>query len=242
MEAWERVKYIIENEGYNKNSFSKEIGMTNNATIGRLINEHRTPSKSTVDKILLRFPKYNRDWLITGKGEIFATVPAIEKIGVSSISSNAEPISPDHIIYVPLVNQYAYAGYMCGYADTEYIEALPRIPFIVDHEAHGNYMAFEVKGDSMDDGTTDSLIEGDRLLCREIKPEFWIECKLHIRKWDFVIVHKEGILVKRITEHDVQNHTIKIHSLNPLYEDRMIHLKDVRQIFNVIELSRPRRR
>lgn len=242
MEAWERVKYIIENEGYNKNSFSKEIGITNNATIGRLINEHRTPSKSTVDKILLRFPKYNRDWLITGKGEIFATVPAIEKIGVSSISSNAEPISPDHIIYVPLVNQYAYAGYMCGYADTEYIEALPRIPFIVDHEAHGNYMAFEVKGDSMDDGTTDSLIEGDRLLCREIKPEFWIECKLHIRKWDFVIVHKEGILVKRITEHDVQNHTIKIHSLNPLYEDRMIHLKDVRQIFNVIELSRPRRR
>lgn len=46
MEAWERVKYIIENEGYNKNSFSNEIGLRNNATIGRLINEHRTPSGS----------------------------------------------------------------------------------------------------------------------------------------------------------------------------------------------------
>lgn len=191
------------------------------------------------DDFLSRFCRafdglFNLDWLLTGTGAMLEKNP--------SLFSNAEPLSPDHIIYVPLVNQYAYAGYMCGYADTEYIEALPRIPFIVDHEAHGNYMAFEVKGDSMDDGTTDSLIEGDRLLCREIKPEFWIECKLHIRKWDFVIVHKEGILVKRITEHDVQNHTIKIHSLNPLYEDRMIHLKDVRQIFNVIELSRPRRR
>ena len=240
MEAWERVKYIIENEGYNKNSFSKEIGITNNATIGRLINEHRTPSKSTVDKILLRFPKYNRDWLITGRGDIYA--PASNVVPINTIPSNAESISPDHIIYVPLVNQYAYAGYMCGYADAEYIETLPRIPFIVDHEAHGNYMAFEVKGDSMDDGTTEALLEGDRLLCREIRSEFWVDCKLHIRKWDFLIVHKEGILVKRILEHDVQNHTIKIHSLNPFYEDRVISLKDVRQIFNVIEMSRPRRR
>ena len=111
MEAWERVKYIIENEGYNKNSFSNEIGLRNNATIGRLINEHRTPSGSTVDRIIARFPKYNRDWLITGEGDIYASV------------SNVVPISPDHIIYVPLVNQYAYAGYMCGYADVEYIDS-----------------------------------------------------------------------------------------------------------------------
>jgi Predicted transcriptional regulator len=162
---------------------------------------------------------------MTGRGDIYAPVSNV--VPIKTIPSNAEPISPDHIIYVPLVNQYAYAGYMCGYADAEYIETLPRIPFIVDHEAHGNYMAFEVKGDSMDDGTTDSLIEGDRLLCREIKPEFWIECKLHIRKWDFVIVHKEGILVKRITEHDVQNRTIKIHSLNPFYEDRIIQMYNI---------------
>lgn len=123
------------------------------------------------------------------------------------------PLAPDHIIYVPLVNQYAYAGYLCGYADAEYIESLPTIPFIVDQEAHGKYMAFEVKGDSMDDGTDEAYKEGDRLLCREIYQQYWAESKLHIRKWDFVIVHKEGILIKRIIDHDVENCTITIHSL-----------------------------
>lgn len=119
---------------------------------------------------------------------------------------------------------------------------LPTIPFIVDHEAQGNYVAFEVKGDSMNDGTEDSYLEGDRLLCREIQSHLWVTSKLHIRKWDFVIVHQEGILVKRIIDHNVDSHTITIHSLNDMYPDRVIDLAEVKQIFNVIELQRPRRR
>ena len=106
----------------------------------------------------------------------------------------------------------------------------------------GNYVAFEVRGDSMNDGTEESYLEGDRLLCREIAPYLWAESKLHIRKWDFVIVHEDGILVKRIIDHNVENHTITIHSLNDMYPDRVIDLAEVRQIFNVIELQRPRRR
>lgn len=157
-------------------------------------------------------------------------------------ANEAVILHTNHILNVPLVNQYAHAGYLSGYADPEYVETLPTLPFIIDQEAHGNYIAFEVKGDSMDDGTDEAYKEGDRLLCREIQKHLWAESKLHIRKWDFVIVHKEGILVKRITDHNVEACTITIHSLNPLYPDRQLHLQDVRQIFNVIEMSRPRRR
>ena len=46
MEAWKRVELIIEKEGLNKNSFSKAIGISNNVTITRIINEHRTPSRA----------------------------------------------------------------------------------------------------------------------------------------------------------------------------------------------------
>ncbi|MDB9090182.1 S24 family peptidase, partial [Parabacteroides distasonis] len=168
-------------------------------------------------------------WLMTGEGNKKKVVEAI-------------PIDVNCILNVPLVNQYAYAGYLCGYADAEYIETLPTIPFIVDHEAHGHYIAFEVRGDSMNDGTEESYLEGDRLLCREIKRELWIDSKLHIRKWDFVIVHKEGVLIKRIVEHNVENGTITVHSLNPIYPDKVISLAEVYQIFNVIEFLRPRRR
>lgn len=160
----------------------------------------------------------------------------------SPIQNEAIPLNQDHIINVPLVNQYAQAGYLNGYQDAAYVATLPTIPFIIDHEAKGNYVAFEVRGDSMNDGTEESYLEGDRLLCREIYPQYWIDCKLHIKKWDFVIVHEEGILVKRITDHDVTNHTITIHSLNEMYPDRVIDLAEVKQIFNVIELQRPRRR
>lgn len=233
MEAWERIQKIMDEEGLNKNSFSKAIGISNNVTITRIINEKRSPSRSTCEKIVTAFPKYNLTWILTGEGNMLTDATSLDE---------ASPIDEPIILRVPLVSQYAQAGYLCGYADAAYMATLPTIPYIVDHEAQGHYVAFEVKGDSMNDGTEEAIIEGDRLLCREIMPHLWADSKLHIRKWDFVIVHKDGILVKRILDHNVEQHTITIHSLNSLYEDKVIDLADVRQIFNVVELQRPRRR
>lgn len=190
------------------------------------------PSVSEKIKVGLK-EKFGIDeiWLLTD-----------EKNSGPKPENEASPIDEPIILRVPLVSQYAHAGYLAGYADASYMDSLPTIPYIVDHEALGHYVAFEVKGDSMNDGTEDSILEGDRLLCREIQPHLWVSSKLHFRKWDFVIVHTEGILVKRIIDHDVDNHTITIHSLNSMYPDKVIDLADVKQIFNVIELQRPRRR
>lgn len=210
------------------------LGYSSSQKINRLFivdernNKYPTPSSTILSDISNKFD-VDPSWLMTGEGNKKKVVEAI-------------PIDVNCILNVPLVNQYAYAGYLCGYADAEYIETLPTIPFIVDHEAHGHYIAFEVRGDSMNDGTEESYLEGDRLLCREIKRELWIDSKLHIRKWDFVIVHKEGVLIKRIVEHNVENGTITVHSLNPIYPDKVISLAEVYQIFNVIEFLRPRRR
>ena len=66
MEGWERVQYIMEAEGYNKNSFSVAIGISNNVTITRIINEKRNPSRATCQKIIDRFPQYSFDWLFSG--------------------------------------------------------------------------------------------------------------------------------------------------------------------------------
>lgn len=200
---------------------------------------------------------FNEDWLINGEGSMLVTGGNISSHitnttqsgnitnitgNNTTIATNAQPLQLENIVYAPLVSQYAYAGYISGYADEEYIENLPVVPFIADHEAKGNYVAFEVRGDSMDNGTDEGYMEGDRLLGREIPPDLWANSKLHIRKWDFIIVHTEGILIKRIIAHDVDKHLITIHSLNEMYEDKVLDLKDVRKIFNVIELQRPKRR
>lgn len=223
----------------------------------------RNNGNGVLKKILAKFPMVSPSWLLAGEGEMLVSSELTKKSeevmqteeyillqnkfnallsDYKELKKEAEPLNPNAIIYVPLVNQYAYAGYLNGYQNETYMDTLPTIPFIADHEAKGNYIAFEVKGDSMNDGTEDSYLEGDRLLCREIPFHLWKDSKLHIKKWDFVIVHEDGIVVKRIIDHDVENHTITVHSLNELYPDRTIDLSEVKQIFNVVEMQRPRRR
>lgn len=247
----ERILFIIKHfcEG-SKAEFAKIMGERPQTISGWL---KRNNGPRVLYKILEKFPSVNPAWLITGIGEMIVekdgnggnTPPADAKpkeIHLPPIKKEAEPLNPNAIIYVPLVNQYAYAGYLNGYQSETYMNTLPTIPFIADHEARGNYIAFEVKGDSMNDGTEDSYLEGDRLLCREIPFHLWKDSRLHIKKWDFVIVHEDGILIKRITDHDVANHTITVHSLNDMYPDRVLDLSEVKQIFNVVEMQRPRRR
>ena len=159
-----------------------------------------------------------------------------------NVQSNAAPLENTRRVGVRLVSQYAYAGYLSGYSDEEYLDTLPMIDFTPDREMTGNYLAFEVRGDSMDDGTKDSYVEGEIVICREVEPDYWRDSRLFINKRDFVIVHKEGILIKRITEHDVEKHMITIHSLNPMYKDRQINLKDVLQIYSIVESRVQRRR
>ena len=100
--------------------------------------------KYLTEKFLIRFNNafenvFNINWLLTGEGEMLNTI--------NHSNNEASLIDEPIILRVPLVSQYAQAGYLCGYADEAYMASLPTIPYIVDHEAQGHYVAFEVKGD-----------------------------------------------------------------------------------------------
>lgn len=238
---------------------SKQSNLVTQQKLTNARNGRNNISTDIVMELCRLYEQVNPDYILTGKGSMLTTGGNVSKDFTNTSSSGnatvitgndavvnmgteAKPMKLEHIVFAPLVSQYAYAGYLSGYEDEEYIEGLPVVPFFADHEAKGNYVAFEVRGDSMDDGTDEGYMEGDRVLGREISPDLWVNSKLHIRKWDFVIVHTEGILIKRIIAHDVEKHLITIHSLNDMYEDKVLDLKDVRKIFNVIELQRPKRR
>lgn len=235
MEASEILKTIIEKEGITYSSLSKKMGLNRAQPIYDIRDgKVKRISPSYADKILSAFPKYNRAWLLSGDGE-----PIKNEIKDEAVPKIIE------FENFPFVSQKAYAGYLSGYADAEYVETLPTVAFPVDHTPQGNYLVFEVKGDSMDDGSHDSYLDGDLVLCREIRMDLWKDSKLHFNKWDFVIIHEDGIIIKRIIDHNVENHTITIHSLNPdkeTYPDKEIKLNEVRQILNVISMMRPRRR
>jgi len=223
-----RIQQIINEKGINATQFANKIGY-NQSNFSKILAGKRRASSSLLQKIAAA-SGVNMNWLLTGEGDMILS------------ESSAAPFTPEHSVWVPLVDQRAQAGYLTGYSDKEYYEGLSMVQFIPDREMSGNYLAFEVSGDSMDDGSSDSYIDGEILICREVEREYWRESRLFINKRDFVIVHNEGILVKRIIAHDVEKHTITIHSLNPLFKDKTIDLADVKQIFSVIESRRQRRR
>jgi DNA-binding XRE family transcriptional regulator len=142
------------------------------------------------------------------------------------------------VMMVPLVNKYAYAGYQAGYGDDEYIESLPRVPLLVNKEHKGNYRAFEIRGESMNNGLVGSYQEGYTAFGREIPRHHWRD-KLHYKQWpSFIVVTKsDGILIKEITKHDVAKGIITLHSWNDEYEDIEMALDEVKQLFNTVKVD-----
>lgn len=252
MEAWERVQMIMSETGHNKNSFSEAIGLTNNVTITRLINEKRKPSKATIQKIVAAFPKYNLEWLTTGEGEKYNNESRIEAAIVPSTEENKGEFFVEsstgarfydlgngkYRMKVPLVPYCAY-GRFANETDTlePDKEEWDEESFEVNQIVHGNYLSFEVKGDSMDDGRRDSFEEGDRVLARELNKMHWKD-GLRYNKYPYwVIVFDSSVLIKQIVDQDMTTGEITCHSLNPSpqYADFKLSLDEVRRLYNVVK-------
>lgn len=217
----------------------KELGYTSHTQIADLIEQPlQTVSKLisgeriiTLEQAsaLSRNSRINLAWLLTGIGS--------ELIEGDTTNVIVAKKHTDATV-APLISQYAYAGYLAGFVDPEYLDAQPQFTASKKHNG-GHYVAFEVKGDSMDDGTKRSICEGDIILGRELQKHHW-QHRLHVPKV-FIIVHKtDGIICKEIIKHDVSNGEIICHSWNPDpdYEDFELNLRDVMQLFYVKEISR----
>jgi transcriptional regulator with XRE-family HTH domain len=148
-------------------------------------------------------------------------------------NSKVKPVTD--FINIPVVHTRAMAGYLRGYGDAEYVESLPTVPVMVDKAYHGKYICFECSGDSMDDGSRNSICDRDIVLARDIKRELW-QSKLHYKDWYFIIVHLNGIAIKQITHQDLERGIITLHSLNSLYEDFNVNLDEVLELYNVVKI------
>ncbi len=223
----ERLHSFMEHEGLIPADFEKKCGL-GQGFASRITDNVREES---LRKVAEAFPHLNMYWLRTGDGEMQLTEEQIAEKNAERI----EAATPENVVYVPLVSQYAYGSYVAGFSSLEYMSRLAVRPFVVDNESkHSNYMAFEVRNDSMDDGLRHAYAQGDIILCREVDRAYYMERLLDYDRSDFVIVHNDGILVKRIIAHDVLNHKITVHSFNPIFDDMVIDLADVRQVFSVI--------
>jgi len=176
----------------------------------------------------------NEEWWSTGKGVIFKTKEEISDKKHTSVrepSLRYEAIQKEFgVVLVRVVGIRAQAGYLSGYADPEYMDSLPTIPVSNDFARGGNYLAFDIKGDSMDDGTKRSICHSDTVIAKELQRHHWSN-KLHLNKV-FIIVHPtDGIVCKQVIAHNTETGEIICHSYNPMYEDYPLFMKDIYQLF-----------
>ncbi|MFK2122532.1 helix-turn-helix transcriptional regulator [Bacteroides fragilis] len=225
MSLKERLLELVKLEGLNPNQFYIKTGLANGFlnTVGEKL---RKPS---IEKIEKTFPRWNIDYLIKGEGEKYKDTTK------TPYTPNAHIIENIEYVNIPLVPVRARCGYLSSFGDQQYIDSLPTIPVIIDRAYHGRYMVFEADGDSMDDGSSSAIRDGDKLLCREVQRHLWLP-KLHYNDWYFVVVHKtEGISIKQIIDQDEQGN-IRCHSLNPLFNDYTLNLDDVSELYNVVKV------
>lgn len=179
-------------------------------------------------------------WLLTGEGSMLKADAPIAQI---SPENSARPLvsSDRDWVEIPLVPHRAKAGALSGFGDPCWEEDKQTMPVLIDKRLKGDYLLFEVSGDSMDDGTSTAFLDGDVLLCRVLPKSDW-QYGIKRRRDTYCVVatEAEGIVLKEVVNHDKATNEITCHSLNSQYKDYSVKLDDVQGIFYVEELIKRR--
>ena len=235
--ANERLRRLQKILGYtSQQAFADALGIKQ----GSLSDIYRAKNGIGVSaqiKIALSKLGVNIDWLDTGEGEMLRTS---EEKPHHRIESNVRPDLEGEMewIEVPLMPYKARAGVLAGFGDPDWREGKQTMQILVDRRLRGDYLIYEVEGDSMDDGTINAFLEGDFLLCRVLPKSDWqYGIKKRTATFCVIATDTEGVVLKQITRHDKADGIITCHSLNPAYDDYEVNLSDVQAIFYVERLA-----
>lgn len=226
----ERLISFIESKKLSIREFERICGFPN-GTVNKIKDNISTKRK---DVILEKFPTLNVAWLLTGIGE--SEIKTSKEVPTIFYNEVKHKTYSTHL-EVRVVTNKARAGFTDSYYAEEYLKDLPVVLVEADKEYKGNYLAFEVDGDSMEP----EYYAGDIVICREVRRDLW-QYKLHYKDYDFVIAHgTKGIMLKEIIDHNTDTGEITCHSLNNgdgKHEDFKLNLKEVAFLYNIVEHRR----
>lgn len=234
----------------------KQNGIINNeATLTKIKKNIQQPSRKMLDKYLECYSEINSIWLLTGEGEMLNNASKVELQQVPTEENTGEFFTENsngakfydlgngkYRMITRLVPFCAY-GRFANEADTlePDKEGWEEESFEVPNIVHGNYLSFEIKGESMDDGTRNSFEAGDRVLVRELNRLHWTD-RLRYNDYPYwVVVFDSSVLIKQITNQDMEKGIITFHSLNPSpeYSDFTLRIDEIRKLYYVVQ-KKPR--
>ncbi len=114
----------------------------------------------------------------------------------------------------------AAAGYLAGYADSEFIDELNT--FTLPMLSGGHYRAFEIIGDSMLPTPSGSIIVGEKVNSMD-------DVKTNTAY--IVISRNEGIVYKRIIKSNKTKNKVSLASDNPTYQPYQVNTEDIIELW-----------
>ncbi len=136
----------------------------------------------------------------------------------------ATTVNSDNNENIELVPEAAKAGYSTGYADPEFIAALPvfRLPFLSDNR---KYRTFQLKGDSMLPIPDGAWVTGEFL-------QDWnhiVDGRAYI-----IFTLNEGIVFKMAENRIASDGKLILYSLNPVYEPYEVHVSEIKEVWQFV--------
>ena len=216
----ERLFYFIEYKGLTVQSFEKTVGLSNGAVSKMGDNTRR----STIDKISNFFGDLNKNWLLTGEGEmLIGEYPTRNDITIHKRDTGKKVnIKSEYITY--LLPMSAMGGSLTGFASPSVF--LNDCETIISPIENVDF-AITVYGDSM----SPEYPSGSRILIKKINPNIFID-------WGktYVLDTPNGVIVKEVHECREKEGYIKCHSINPdpKFSDFDVPLSEVYGMYRVL--------
>ncbi len=143
------------------------------------------------------------------------------------------------LIYTPLITKYGYQEYSDHHDNITYLNEQQLVSWDIDSELYGTkegFLTFEVYGDSMNNGSYLSFLDGDFLLGWQIKNVRWNEDFIS-NKSALIILHKyKGVIITRINQ--INGSSINCSFLNESFDNELINSNDIIKVYSVIKMKR----
>lgn len=166
-----------------------------------------------------------------GDGSYFKKQPIVKG------RSFAYPLDSGKILLkVPLLPTELQHDFLSELGNEDAAKKLFRIDFLLQSLDDEFYMAFEITGDAMNNGTSYSIPNGALVLGKKVD-KFKLHSDKRLMKKAFVFVCTDRIICKSITAISKEKATIICHNLNPSpeFRDFEIQMDEIREVYEVIK-------
>jgi len=205
------LKYLRKLRGWTQEEFASKLGIKR-SLVGAYEEERAEPRTDVLEVVSDIFKVSLDELLLHDLNESKGASYLAKRRQLKMMSADRNLIH-----FVPVK---AAAGYLAGYADTEFLDELNT--FTLPMLTGGTYRAFEIIGDSMMPTPSGSVIVGER-----------VDSVDHVKSnAAYIVVSKnEGIVYKRVVKSNKNKNKLTLVSDNPAYQPYQVNTADVIEIW-----------